>query len=330
MCHTRVMPDGRVVKGAQGNFPTERIIANNLRSQAAAAREKERYAESIRLGQRIFFSVPWLRPDPGAAFSRMSIEEIASAYEAIPPGVGTRVNLSVFFPAQIPDLIGIGERSHLDRTGMVRQRSMEDLMRYAALVQGANSFDRYGEFRLVENLPAPERLSRYSDEQLRALAMFVYSLQPPENPHKSNPLAARGREVFDKEGCSVCHTPPRYSDNRLTPVDGFEAPGREASMFEIHPRSVGTDPSLALKTRKGTGYYKVPSLKGVWYRGPFEHSGSVATLEDWFDRGRVGEDYVPTGFRGAGIQRRAVRGHRFGLTLSEDDRKSLLAFLRTL
>jgi len=36
-------------------------------------------------------------------------------------------------------------------------------------------------------------------------------------------------------------------------------------------------------TRKGTGYYKVPSLRGLWYRGPYEHDGSVATLEDWFD-----------------------------------------------
>jgi cytochrome c peroxidase len=30
-------------------------------------------------------------------------------------------------------------------------------------------------------------------------------------------------------------------------------------------------------------YYKVPSLKGVWYRGPFEHNGSVATFEDSLD-----------------------------------------------
>jgi hypothetical protein len=36
-------------------------------------------------------------------------------------------------------------------------------------------------------------------------------------------------------------------------------------------RSVGTDPELALRTRKGTGYYKVPSLKGVRYRGQFQH-----------------------------------------------------------
>ena len=31
--------------------------------------------------------------------------------------------------------------------------------------------------------------------------------------------------------------------------------------------SVGTDPGLALHTRKGTGYYNVPSLKGAWSAG---------------------------------------------------------------
>jgi hypothetical protein len=64
------------------------------------------------------------------------------------------------------------------------------------------------------------------------------------------------------------------------------------------------------------------------YRGPFEHNGSVATLEDWFDPRRTQEDYVATGFkRGAG---RAVSGHRFGLGLSEDERAALIAFLKTL
>jgi len=38
-----------------------------------------------------------------------------------------------------------------------------------------------------------------------------------------------------------------------------------------------------LRTRKATGYYKVPTLKGLWYRSPLEHSGSVASLEEWFD-----------------------------------------------
>jgi hypothetical protein len=69
---------------------------------------------------------------------------------------------------------------------------------------------------------------------------------------------------------------------------------------------------------------------GVWYRGPFEHNGSVATLEDWFDPKRLDEDYVPTGFKGYGVKTRAVKGHRFGLDLSEQDRKALIAFLKTL
>ncbi len=128
----------------------------------------------------------------------------------------------------------------------------------------------------------------------------------------------------------MCHTPPLYTNNHLTPVEGFTPPEDHLKKFHILPISVGTDPNLALKTRRGTGYYKVPSLKGVWYRGPFEHNGSVATLEDWFDPGRTRDDYAPTGFRGYGVKTRAVKGHAFGLALSGKDRKALIAFLKTL
>ena len=93
---------------------------------------------------------------------------------------------------------------------------------------------------------------------------------------------------------------------------------------------VGTDPELAIHTRRGTGYYKVPSLKGVWYRGPFEHNGSVATLEDWFDPRRLRPDYIPTGFHGAASKTRPIKGHEFGLTLVPSDKMALIAFLRTL
>jgi RoxA-like, cytochrome c-like len=102
------------------------------------------------------------------------------------------------------------------------------------------------------------------------------------------------------------------------------------STYDVLRTSVGSDPRLTLQTRRGTGYYKVPSLKGVWYRGPFEHNGSVASLEDWFDPRRLRDDYVPTGFRGAGVKSRAVKGHAFGLNLSPADRTALIAFLRTL
>jgi hypothetical protein len=171
---------------------------------------------------------------------------------------------------------------------------------------------------------------RYSDEQLYALSLYLYSLEPPPNPNPFDDLAKRGQSVFEKEGCAMCHTAPLYTNNRLTPADGFKIPEEHVAKYDVLPQSVGTDPYLALKTRRGTGYYKVPSLKGLWYRGPLEHHGSVATLEDWFDPHRLNDDYVPTGFRGAGIRTRAVKGHNFGLTLSQQDRTALIAFLKTL
>ncbi|MDQ6700476.1 MAG: hypothetical protein M3Z36_09860 [Acidobacteriota bacterium] len=115
-----------------------------------------------------------------------------------------------------------------------------------------------------------------------------------------------------------------------TPAEGFAVPEEHKRQYDILPVVVGTDPSLALKTRRGKGYYKVPSLKGVWYRGPFEHSGSVATLEDWFNPQRVRDDYVPTGYRGYGTRTRAITGHEFGLKLASGERQALIAFLKTL
>jgi hypothetical protein len=314
MCHARVMPDGTLLKGAQGNFPVDRILAENMRLQAARSRDPQALVQSIRLGQRTFFSMPWLQPDPAARVATMTLEEIASTYAAIPPGVSTRVNLSLFTPAQIPDLIGVADLKHLDHTGVVLQRSIADLMRYVALVQGANSLDRFGEFTLLDPLPSPTTLQRYSDEQLFALGRFLYALKPPANPNAVNTTAERGGRIFRTEGCDICHTPPLYTSNKLIPVDGFEIPKDHFDRYGIINRSVGTDPNLALRTRKGTGYYKVPSLRGVWYRGPLQHSGAVRDLEEWFDPARLAR----------------VQGHPFGLALTEEDRRALIAFLKTI
>ena len=171
---------------------------------------------------------------------------------------------------------------------------------------------------------------RYSDEQLYAVARYIYSLKPPPNPNKFDGMAARGQKIFQREGCAMCHTPPLYSNNKLTPADGFTVPADHRAKYEIMSISVGTDSGLALTTRRGTGYYKIPSLKGVWYRSMFGHSGWCATLEDWFDPARVRDDYVPTGFKPYGSKTFAVKGHDFGLDLSVEDRKALIAFLKTL
>ena len=43
--------------------------------------------------------------------------------------------------------------------------------------------------------------------QLYALALYLYSLQLPENPHKPTETSRRGEKIFHREGCQHCHTP---------------------------------------------------------------------------------------------------------------------------
>jgi hypothetical protein len=322
MCHARVMPDGSVIKGAQGNFPFGSVFASGLPTQLSL--------DLLRKVNHQLFAAPWVKNDPHARLNQMSREEIVAAYEALPAGVIPRFGSSLFFPPQVPDLIGVKDRHYLDHTGLMRQQSVGDLMRYSAIVQGLDILDRFGDFAPVDNPPDLESMARYSDEQLYALALYVYSLQPPPNPNQFDALAARGQEIFTRERCEGCHTPPLYTNNALMPVESFKVPADSQRRFDILPISLGTDPNLTLKTRRGTGFYKVPSLRGLWYRGPFEHNGSVATLEDWFDPRRQRSDYVPTGFRGAGVTNRPVLGHSYGLDLSPEDRKALIAFLNTL
>ena len=334
-CHTRLMPDETVLKGAQGNFQPQHMFAYNLRKNAASTPNREQLLAQIRGFVKSLHGAPFVRPDPEARIDQMSLEEIADVFDAVPPGASLRQGGSTFHPIQVPDLIGVKDRLYLDRTGLQQHRSIVDLMRYAALNQGGDSLASYAGFVPADaprfrQLPDPSRVSRYSDEQLYALALYVYSLKPPPNPNKFNVLAERGQNIFARESCAMCHTPPLYTNNKLTPAEGFTIPEDHLKKYDILPISVRTDANLTLRTRRGTGYYKVPSLKGVWYRSMFGHSGWCANLEDWFDPRGTRDDYVPTGFKPYGVKTYAVNGHPFGLNLSKEDRKALIAFLRTL
>ena len=82
-----------------------------------------------------------------------------------------------------------------------------------------------------------------------------------------------------------------------------------------------------LETRRGTGFYKIPSLRGIWYRHAFSHSGQAATLEEWFDPARLEDGYVAKGFHtGPG----SIEGHEKGLDLTPEEKRDLIAFLKTL
>jgi hypothetical protein len=275
------------------------------------------------------YGVPWNPDDVHErlkTFTQDEYDELDTASRS--SGGIARWNGSLYYPAKVPDLIGIKDRKYIDHTATHLHRGIGDLMRYAALVSFADTAD-FGSHHMLSTETRRVQ-ARLPDEALYALAMYIYSLQPPLNPNPVDAKARAGETLFRREGCPRCHTPPLYTSNKLTLAKGFDPPSDVPSTLDILRISVGTDSSLALRTRKGTGYYKVPSLKGVWYRGHYLHDGAVASLEEMFDPDRLKETHVPGGWRPLGSQTHAIQGHEFGLRLEPAERDQLIAFLRTL
>ena len=329
-CHTRILPDGSIVRGAQRNLQWGSLPQFSF----AALDEIRRREGKTRPAHEVAYSsygVPWLKDDINATLKTMTAEQLGRV-DGNEPFLGTfvRFNASPWFTTRIADLIGVKDRRYLDATATHRNRGPEDIARYGILVSVAED----GAIGPYTFHPAANRALRYrnSDEAMLALGKYIYALQPPPNPNRPDAVTARGEQVFARNGCASCHTPPLYTNNRLVPVDGFtpfEHPSSPPAA-DVMQVPIGLDPGLALKTRKGTGYYKVPSLRGVWYRGPLEHSGSIASLEEWFDPARLREDYVPKGWNPPDTRARAIPGHQYGLNLPAEDKRALIAFLKTL
>ena len=320
-CHSRQTEDGKPVYGVQptipGLYPSPGTFGSSV--------------DERRRNMQLWYGTPWLKPDPNV--DPQTTYDTARSWNA-PAAVDDREGTSFRYPTTIPNLIGLQDRKYFDHTGLHPHRSIGDLMRYAVLASGMELYTKFGDFipgdeKNHRDLPPPTKRHRFSDEQLYALAMYLYSLKYPANPNRPSEISAKGEKVFRSQGCVGCHTPPIYTNNMLIPVDGFSVPPEHKKKYDILDMPIGLDPYLATKTRRGTGYYKVPSLRGVWMRNVLEHNGSVASLEDWFDPNRTKDNYIPTGFRGPN-KTRAVKGHPFGLNLSPDDKKALIAFLRTL
>jgi YVTN family beta-propeller protein len=109
------------------------------------------------------------------------------------------------------------------------------------------------------------RGNKLSAEQVRDLTAYLEALSPP--PARARLLGKldeaavrRGREVFDKQACANCHTPPSYTS---------------AKTYDV-----------GLSDEAGLKAFNPPSLHGVGQGGPYFHDGRAATLEDVFTRHR--------------------------------------------
>ncbi len=323
-CHTRVMPDGSFFEGGQGI--TERPTPE-ARLRAIRESNNDSFASTLEAAW-VLFGAPWIVTKQQFV-QQLTREEFIRQIAAARPGVLARQGTSRSHPVRIPSLVGIQDLKYLDSTGLVRHRSIADLMRYAIINMGLDTLAYYGDFQPSSKptVFTAEEGTRYSDEQLYAMALYIYSLTPPPNPNPANESTRTGQQIFQQQGCTGCHPAPLYTNNKLTPALGFVVPEDLRKTDDILTISVGTDPTVAMKTRRGTGFYKVPSLRGVWFRNGFGHAAQADTLEEWLDPARLKDDYVPKGFHTAPGP---IKGHEFGLRLAPEDKRDLIAFLKTL
>jgi cytochrome c5 len=133
-----------------------------------------------------------------------------------------------------------------------------------------------------------------------ALAQYHWSLAP------SLPTAPPPPDAFTAH-CAACHA-------------GEGLTGLPRGLAEV-----GTDPTLGLSPDRGTGFYRVPSLRGTGTRPTLLHDGSVPDLAAMFDPARLGSDWT-----GGAREPGAVTGHLFGIELSPAERATLVDYLRAL
>lgn len=200
--------------------------------------------------------------------------------EHLLPGRSDPLDDGRFTPYAFPDLGGIVDLPYLHHTANWVNASATTL---AIRVE------------TVYTTAAGQR-ARIPRELAWAVAIYLRSLPPPAPSVPADGTAlAEGRAVFEAAGCSGCHMPPLYTSDRLVTID-----------------EVGTDPAAGRSPARGTGYYRIPSLRGVGGTAPYLHHGGVRTLEDLLDPART------------------EPGHRYGLELDDAEREALLTLLRAI
>jgi hypothetical protein len=328
-CHRRVNQD-RSIDYAVPPVPNSEsggaIGADGAFRLGGIAQRQQFGGDSTGTMLRRILDTPW-DPDP-------NLQRLFTS-SSLPPGIFAnqgvivRPNGSPFYGTRVPDLHVLRYSRYMDATGTHRLRGPEDVARYAALITGADPME-FGEHHMLNGEQRRVKF-RYADEVLYAIGSYVMSLEPPNNPNPPpRSLVERGKTVFRREKCDACHPAPNYTTGQLTPALKFKVPSDHPNLSDVRDRSVGTDPGLALRTRKGTGFYKIPSLRGLWYRPRLLHDASIVSLEELFDAARLDPEYERKGWSPPDVTKGTISGLEFLSKLSAEDKRALIAFLRSL
>jgi mono/diheme cytochrome c family protein len=205
--------------------------------------------------------------------------------------------------------------------------------------------------------------ARKAINNFRDVLAWLYTLEPPPYPQAIDPQEASKGKILFEEHCSKCHGTygehPTYPNKiislALVKTDPMYANyAYESGIVKWYNSSwfAQSDPPSYFEPSLG---YVAPPLDGIWATAPYLHNGSVPTIDDllnstqrptrWkrsgrsddYDYQKLGWHYEPAaeGVRGdwifdATLPGYSEQGHYFGDHLSDDERKSVLEYLKTL
>jgi hypothetical protein len=198
-----------------------------------------------------------------------------------------------------------------------------------------------------------------TESSLKRIREFMLHVQPPPFPFPiDQQLAAKGKVVFDQQ-CAMCHAQGGARTGQVEPLENPQL-GTDRHRIDMWTQASATAYNDYAKGyswkfshfAKQDGYVNV-TLEGLWLRGPYLHNGSVPTIVDLLkepaDRPKVfyrgynvlnpeelgfvstGDDAVRSGFRfDTQVAGNSNQGHLWGTTLSADQKRSLLEYLKTM
>jgi len=229
--------------------------------------------------------------------------------------------------------------------------SLREVVQSSALGDGASRkwVERdYAKWNETE----PTRMS-----SLRRVMNYIGSLEAPKYPLTVDAaLAAAGEPVY-KAQCAECHEAGGRRTGSVIPLDEVGTDRHRLDMWTQNSASAynayGEGYSWNFTNfRKTNGYTAVP-LDGIWLTAPYLHNGSVPTLADllapvaerpkrfWrgldlFDAERVGFVSDSDEAKRIGTVLDVSRpgnsnaGHTYGTTLSPQEKRALVEYLKTL
>ncbi len=205
------------------------------------------------------------------------------------------------------------------------------------------------------------------EEAFRDILAWIESLEAPQYPGAIDArLAAQGRVAYERV-CADCHGTPgaagsypeRMVDIEVLGTDRTRLDGMPAEHRRFYRESWFGEYGKLEVNEQPEGYV-APPLDGIWASAPYFHNGAVPTLwhvlhpdarpavwlrsEDGYDHARLGLDVqelsaMPDEIKDPDEKRRyfntaiagkSAAGHNFPDELTEDERRAVLEYLKTL